>query len=56
MVNAFPKVWPVRMPARVRSRLVRLARASAGDEIGLCTPLEGFRTVRKGYDLEEKAR
>jgi hypothetical protein len=56
MVSIHPEAWPARVRARARSRLAGLARAYAGEEIGLCTPLTSSRAVRKGYDLEEAAR
>ncbi len=56
MVNALPEVWPARVRARVKGRLRGLAWEYAGDEIGLCTPLHAYRTVRKGYDHEDAAR
>ncbi len=56
MVNAHPRPWPSHLPARVRGKLVDLAMRADGDEIGRCTPLSMFRTVRKGYDHEDAAR
>ncbi len=56
MVNAHPKPWPAHLPARLRGKLVELAMHAGGEEIGRCTPLTAFRTVRKGYDREEAAR
>jgi hypothetical protein len=56
MVNAYPKPWPAHLPGRVRGKLVELAMHAGGDEIGRCTPLSAFRTVRKGYDREDAAR
>ena len=61
MANA-REAWPARVRGRVRPRtrlkalLFSLALKYAGGEIGLCTPLTAFRTVRKGYDLEDTAR
>jgi hypothetical protein len=40
----------------MKERLVGLALDYTGDEIGGCTPLAAYRTVRKGYDLEDAAR
>lgn len=46
----------VRLRARVKARLLGLALEYTGGEIGRGTPLTAFRTVRKGYDLEDPAR
>ncbi len=56
MANVHPRTWRASAQARVKARLMDLALTHAGDDLGQCTPSTAYRTVRKGYDLEDAAR
>ncbi len=44
------------MRMRLDAQLLRLAWNVRGAQLGGCTPAAAYRTVRKGYDLEDAAR